>query len=61
MSKLRAGDSTVNRRTFTFACGPVFGAKLSLAFGANLTLCICINRLLGVPDYLKIKRLAFHN
>ena len=25
------------------------------------TLCICINRLLGVPDYLKIKRLAFHN
>ena len=25
------------------------------------TLCICINRLLGLPDYLKIKRLAFHN
>ncbi len=25
------------------------------------TLCICINCLLGVPDYLKIKRLAFHN
>ena len=25
------------------------------------TLCICINRLLGVPDFLKIKRLAFHN
>ncbi len=23
------------------------------------TLCICINRLLGVRDYLKIKKLAF--
>ena len=25
------------------------------------TLCIFINRLLGVPDYLQIKQLAFHN
>jgi len=25
------------------------------------TLCICINRFLGAPDYLKIKKLAFPN
>ena len=25
------------------------------------TPCIYINRLLGAPDYLKIKQLAFHN
>ena len=28
VSTLRTVDSLVNRRTYTLACGPVFGAKL---------------------------------
>ena len=29
VSTVRVGDPLVNRRTYTLACGPVFGAKVN--------------------------------
>ena len=56
-SQLNAQFSIETNRAHTFwgLC-----ARLYTKLTAH-TLCIYINRLLGVPDYLKIKQLAFPN